>query len=234
MTQGTLLITGSSRGIGLELTRQYLEAGWRVHATCRHPEQSLALTQLAAGGHGGRLSLHPLDVTDWHQIMGLQAVLRGQPLDLLINNAGALGPKMQGLGEIHPDAWLETLRVNSIAPLILLEALVDNLAAGQRRIVANLSSKMGSIEDNRSGGYYIYRSSKAALNAAMRSAALDLAQRGITVVLLHPGWVRTRMGGPQAELEVADSVAHMRQVLDRIGPRDTGRFIDLDGSDIPW
>lgn len=233
MTHGTLLITGASRGIGLEMVRQYVETGWRVYATCRKPEQSLALTQLAAS-HPGHLSLHPLDVTDCHQIMGLRAVLRDQPLDLLINNAGVLGPKLQGLGEIHPDAWLETLRVNSIAPLKLLEALVDNLAASRRRVVASLSSKMGSIQDNSSGGYYIYRSSKAALNAAMRSAALDLAQRGITVVLLHPGWVRTRMGGPQAELEVADSVTRMRHLLEELTARDTGRFIDLDGSTIPW
>lgn len=232
-TSGRVLITGASRGIGLEFVRQYVQAGWRVYATCRSPERALDLNRLAASNHE-MVSVHPLDVTDPAQIESISDVLGDQALDLLINNAGVLGPKNQGFGHTDPDAWVYTFRVNAIAPLKLLEALVDNLAADGGGLVATVSSKMASVEDNDSGGYYIYRSSKTAVNAVLKSAALDLAERDITVVALHPGWVRTAMGGPDAEIDAVESVAQMRKILDDAGPADRGRFIDLDGSTIPW
>jgi NAD(P)-dependent dehydrogenase (short-subunit alcohol dehydrogenase family) len=229
----SVLITGASRGIGLEFARQYAGAGWRVYATCRSPERAQELSRLAAANREG-ISVHPLDVTDPRHIEALVEMLRGRPLDLLLNNAGVLGPRLQGFGHIDIDAWVYALRVNAIAPLTLIEALVESLATSQRRLVANLSSRMGSMGENDSGGYYIYRSSKAALNAVVRSAGLDLAQRGITVVALHPGWVHTDMGGHNAELDPPESVERMRALLERVGPAETGRFFDLDGTPILW
>ena len=232
-TKGSVLITGSSRGLGLEFVRQYLQDGWRVYATCRSPERALDLARLA-GENRDTLSLHPLDVSEPRHIRALQQVLAGVPLDLLINNAGVLGPKNQGFGHTDADAWLYALRVNTIAPLKMIEAFTDNLAAGGRKLAATVTSRMGSIGDNDSGGYYIYRSSKAAANAVVKSAALDLKKREITVVALHPGWVRTDMGGPEAELEAEQSVEQLRRLLERVGPEDSGVFFDLDGSVIPW
>jgi len=228
-----VLITGASRGIGLEFVRQYAQAGWRVYATCRNPERAQELTRLAAASHDS-VSVHSLDVTDSRHIDAVREMLQGLPLDVLINNAGVLGPKLQGFGHIDVDAWMYTMRVNAIAPLKLIDALVESLASGERRLVANLSSRMGSITDNGSGGYYIYRSSKAALNAVVRNAALDLAPRGIMVVALHPGWVRTDMGGLAGELDPVHSVERMRTLLDRVRSADSGGFFDLDGTSIPW
>jgi NAD(P)-dependent dehydrogenase (short-subunit alcohol dehydrogenase family) len=228
-----VLITGSSRGIGLEFVRQYAQAGWRVYATCRKPERALELSRLAAASRDC-VSVHPLDVTESRHLEALKEILKGQPLDMLINNAGVLGPKLQGFGHVDVDAWTYTMRVNAIAPLKLVEALVENLAVGEQRLVANLSSRMGSITDNRSGDYYIYRSSKASLNAVVRNMAQDLAPRGIKVVALHPGWVKTDMGGLAGELDPVHSVERMRALLARLHLSDSGGFFDVDGTLIQW
>lgn len=225
----TVLITGAGRGIGLALAREYLEAGWRVYACARSPEKAPALNALAAAAQG-RLSVHPLDVTDARHI----AVLAGTPLDVLINNAGVYGGQRQGFGETDEQAWLDCLRTNLIAPMKMMEALVEQVAASERRIMACLSSKMGSMAENRSGGAYLYCSSKAALNAVVASAAIGLAPRGIIAVALHPGWVRTDMGGPEAPLDPQQSAGRLRRLLERIGPADSGRLLDIDGRIIPW
>jgi NAD(P)-dependent dehydrogenase (short-subunit alcohol dehydrogenase family) len=228
-----VLITGANRGIGLEMARQYASDGWRVYACCRQPERAQALSRLAAGA-AGRVSIHPLDVTNAAQIAALPAVLGDASLDLLINNAGVYGQDDARFGNTDVSAWLRTFEVNAIAPLKIMEALVESVARSHRRVMACVSSKMGSMADNRSGGSYVYRSSKAALNAVVTSAAVDLRDRGITVVALNPGWVKTDMGGPNAEITVAESVTALRAVLDRVGPGDSGRFIDVDGTTIPW
>ncbi|SFM24572.1 Short-chain dehydrogenase [Ectothiorhodospira mobilis] len=228
----TVLITGASRGIGLELTRQFAQAGARVIAACRHPERAPELNRLAADTQG-RVSVQPLDVTQPAQVAALAAVMQGLALDILINNAGAFGP-VAPFGETDEAAWIETFRINTVAPLKLMEALADSVAASERRLMVNMTSKMGSIADNRSGGLYIYRSTKAALNAVVASAAHDLRPRGITVVAQHPGWVRTDMGGPNGEISVQESATALRGIFARLGPDDSGRFIDIDGGDIPW
>lgn len=228
-----VLVTGANRGIGLEMARQYASAGWRVHACCRQPERAPELSRLAAAS-AGQVSIHPLDVTNPAQIAALPAVLGREPLDLLINNAGVYGPDDAGFGNTDVRAWLEIFHVNAIAPLKIMEALVEPVARSRRRVMACVSSKMGSMADNRSGGSYLYRSSKAALNAVVMSAAVDLRPRGITVVALNPGWVKTDMGGPNAEITVAESVGALRAILDHVGPADGGRFIDVDGTTIPW
>ncbi len=229
----TLLVTGANRGIGLEWVRQYAAVGWRVYAGCRKPETALDLNRLMAGSDG-RISVHPLDVTNPAHIAGIKSVLGAQPLDILLNNAGIYGQDDASFGNTDETLWLQTFRVNCIAPMKMMEALVDNVSASKRRIIATLSSKMGSMADNGSGGSYVYRSSKAAVNAVMKSASVDLRRQGITTVILHPGWVKTDMGGPNAEITTQQSVTHMRAILDRVTPADNGHFFDIDGSIIPW
>ena len=228
-----ILVTGANRGIGLELVRQYAADGWRVDACCRAPERADALQALAATAPK-RVILHRLDVTDDEQIGALADRLNGRPIDILFNNAGIYGQIDAWFGNTRRDDWLTALNVNTISPMKVMESLVDNVAGSELKLIATLSSKMGSMADNRSGGSYVYRSTKAALNAVMVSAAHDLKPRGVTAVILHPGWVRTDMGGPNAEISVAESVATMRRTLSRIGPEDTGSFFDIDGSIIPW
>ncbi|MCC7411714.1 MAG: SDR family oxidoreductase [Gammaproteobacteria bacterium] len=230
---GTVLVTGAGRGLGLGFVRSFDADGWRVYATCRTPEAASELARLAAASNG-RVSVLPLDVTNAAQIRAVAAIAGAEPLDILVNSAGTWGQEHSRFGTTDSEAWLQAFRVNTIAPLKLMEALVDGLAASRRRLVFNVSSRMGSIADNDAGGGYTYRSSKAALNAVVRSAAIDLAGRGIVVVAVHPGWVRTAMGGPSASLSVSDSVARMRALMDRIGPADSGCFFHCDGYALPW
>ncbi len=228
----TVVITGANRGIGLEFARQYAAEGWRVYATCRQPERAMELSQLAAANPG--LAVHPLDVSNAMQIRAFAAVLGNEPVDLLINNAGTYGPDGVRFGNTDETGWIDNFRTNVIGPMKMMEALADNVAASELRLIASLSSKMGSMADNGSGGAYIYRSGKAALNAVMKSAAIDLAPRGITAVVLHPGWVRTAMGGPNGEIDADTSARCMRELLARVTPDDAGSFFDIDGSIIPW
>jgi NAD(P)-dependent dehydrogenase (short-subunit alcohol dehydrogenase family) len=228
----TILITGANRGIGLELVRQYSADGWKVHACCREPGKAGDLENLQ-DNPGGKVTIHRLDVTGRAQVRLFAESLKGEPIDILMNNAGVYG-SMEGFGKVDDKIWLYTLKVNTMAPMHVAEALADNVAASSKKLIATMSSKMGSIGDNTSGGYYIYRSSKAAVNIVMKSMALDLRERGITVVTLHPGWVRTDMGGTAAPLTVEQSVTGLRKVLEEVGPADSGRFLGWDGAEVPW
>ena len=230
----TVLITGAGRGIGLEFARQYLaDAGWRVLACCRQPERATELKPLAAASRG-RLEVLPLDVRDAGQITALAGTLRGQAIDILINNAGVYGQRAAALGAIEADTWRLTLEVNALAPLKMCEAFVEHVARSERRLMVAITSRMGSIADNTSGGHYAYRASKAALNAAVKSLALDLRPQGITCLALHPGWVRTAMGGSEAPLSVTESVTGLRKVMAAARPAQSGRFLAFDGAEIPW
>ena len=228
----TILITGSNRGIGLELTHQYAAQGWQVLACCRRPDQATALNRL--GEQFPNITLHTLDVTQQDQVQKLATQLHDCPIDILFNNAGVYGPDDAVFGNTDEARWLECLRVNVIAQMKMMEAFVTQVAASQHKLIAAMSSKMGSMADNGSGGSYIYRSSKAALNAVMKSAAIDLEPKGVKVAILHPGWVQTDMGGPNAEITVAESVGRMREILDTMRPENSGSFFDIDGSIIPW
>ncbi|MGA7802294.1 MAG: SDR family oxidoreductase [Gammaproteobacteria bacterium] len=229
----SVLVTGANRGIGLEFVRQYAEAGWRVFACCRTPEQAGALNELAAGA--GTVSVHPLDVANHDQIDALGKVLGSEPLDVLLNNAGTYGDHgHQDLGNLDYLSWAHTFRVNTMGPVRMVERLLSNLEHGQRRLIVTLTSLMGSIADNTSGGSYLYRTSKTALNAAMKSVALDLAPRGIHVLLLHPGWVKTDMGGPNALITPQDSVRAIRQRIEMFTPDQSGDFLNYDGHEYPW
>ena len=229
-----VLITGANRGLGLEFARQYAQAGWQVHACCRDPGHARELQDLAAQS-GGSVSLHALDVADAGQITRLAAELASQPVDLLLNNAGVYpDARHSSMAAPTDEAWILGYRVNVIAPLKMALAFAPHLAHSRRKLVVNISSKMGSMGDNSSGGSYLYRSSKAALNAISKSLAVDLAPQGITVLVLHPGWVVTDMGGPNALISPAESVAGMRQVIEQAGPHLSGCFIDYAGKAVPW
>jgi len=228
-----LLITGASRGIGLEMVRSSMERGWRVYACCRHPQQAKSLLGLAALAPD-KISVHIADMRELATLQALAYELRNESIDMLINNAGVYGPDQNRFGEVDVAGWQDAFQVNCIAPLKLAELMIGQLHGGNQKIIACLSSKMASMADNGSGGSYIYRSSKAALNAVVKSMSIDLAAQGIKAVALHPGWVKTDMGGPHAEISTAESVSKMFEILLSLDTSDSGRFIDIDGSDIPW
>ncbi|HVL01591.1 MAG TPA: SDR family oxidoreductase [Dongiaceae bacterium] len=228
----TVLITGANRGLGLEFAKQYLEQGNRVIATARDLEKAKELQGLARQ-FPETLTLHVLDVTDAASRKQLARDLDNQPIHLLINNAGVSGG-WGSFGKLDEAAWLQVLHANAIAPIKMVEALRANLANAEAATVAILSSKMGSMADNTSGGSYIYRSSKAALNAAAKSLAIDLAGENIKVAILHPGWVRTDMGGPNGLIDAPASVSGLRRVIAGLTKNQCGQFIAYDGTVIPW
>ncbi|ELA9310653.1 SDR family oxidoreductase [Vibrio parahaemolyticus] len=225
-----VFITGANRGIGLSLTELYLERGWNVHATSRNVTDSDELQALRA--RYSSLSLHELDITDYAKIALLAQSL--PPIDLLINNAGYYGPKGYGFGNTDVDEWRKVLEINTIAPLKLVETLYPQLQQGQLKKIACISSKVGSMTENTSGGGYIYRSSKAALNSVVKSLSNDLTPDGVTVLALHPGWVRTAMGGPNALIDAETSAQGLAQVIDQSTVEHSGQFINYDGTSLPW
>jgi NAD(P)-dependent dehydrogenase (short-subunit alcohol dehydrogenase family) len=229
----TILITGANRGIGLEFARQYAADGWRVLACCRDPQSATELRSLT-GGAGGSVGVYRLDVRDFARAADLAREIGDVPIDLLLSNAGVYGPNKMFLGQIDYVAWAEVLAVNTMAPLRLVECFVEHVARSDRKLIACISSTMGSMARNTEGRHYLYRSSKAALNAVVKSLSIDLAPRGIAVVSLCPGWVRTDMGGPDASLAPAESVGSLRRVLGGLTPADTGKFLYYDGRETPW
>jgi NAD(P)-dependent dehydrogenase (short-subunit alcohol dehydrogenase family) len=226
------LVTGANRGIGLEWCRQYADAGWRVFATCRHPEAAGELHELAR--RQPRLSIHRLDVTRAESLAALRAELQDEAIDVLVNNAGIYLEKYIRTDELRYDDWLQTLEVNTLGPMRVAEALLEPVAASRRRLIVTMTSHMGSIAEIEAPGDYYYRSSKAALNAAMKGLSIALKERGIGVLLLHPGWVRTRMGGWDAPLSPAESVAGMRRLADKFDMDMSGRFFRYNDTEIPW
>ncbi len=232
----TILITGCNRGIGLEFVNQYAKAGCQVHATCRNPATASELTSLASAHPNVRV--HRLDVTNQSNIGQLKSDIDGTELNGIIHNAGVYPSQGLQLASIDPERWLDAFRVNTIAPAMLTQALLPNLEtaaqAGLPGQVAIISSKVGSIDDNQSGGSYPYRSSKTAANQVMKSLSIDLAPKGIRVVSLHPGWVQTDMGGPSALISAETSVSGMRQVLSNLTKEQSGQFFNYDGTTIAW
>ena len=228
-----VLITGASRGLGFELAKQYAVEGWRVIACCRKPEDAIALKKLAPSARD-MLSAVAMDVADNDTVRNAALTLKDVVVDILINSAGIAGVPQQSTGKIDYASWARVLDVNTMGPLRVLEAFTDNLARSERRLVVTITSGMGSLADNTSGGSIAYRSSKAAVNMVMRSAAIDLAPRGITCVLINPGWVKTDMGGPDATLSPQQSVSAMRRLIETLGPNDSGKFYNYDGREYPW
>ena len=229
-----ILITGSNRGIGLEWVRQYVEIGWRVYATCRFPEEAEALNLLAQ--QHTNLSVHRLDVTHPEEIQAIANELRTQALDILVNNAGVYFERWgkDKLGSIDYGDWLQTYDVNVLGAVRVTEALRNSLAQGKQRLVVMTTSHMGSIADIAGPNDYAYRSSKAALNATVQGLVHELKPLGIGILLVHPGWVRTRMGGNSGRFTVSESVNNMRELVKNFELRDSGRFYRYDGAIIPW
>jgi NAD(P)-dependent dehydrogenase (short-subunit alcohol dehydrogenase family) len=227
------LITGGNRGLGLEFARQYAAEGWQVYATCRDPNSASELHRLADASDY-KVQIMALDVTDLASVKTAARELEGQAIDLLLNNAGVGGPRGQTIGNIDYDAWANVLDVNTLGPLRVSEAFVDHVAGSERKLIVTLTSGMGSIADNTSGGAFAYRSSKAAVNMVMRSLAIDLAPRGITCVVINPGWVRTDMGGPHGTQTPAESVTKLRRLIDNLKPVHSGKFFNHDGREYAW
>ena len=229
----TVLITGANRGLGLEFCKQYADEGWKVLACCRVPQEATGLKNLA--GRYPHVSILALDVADLTQIEQLAAQLHDTSIDVLINNAGVYGDSHErGFGLLDYPAWTKTLAVNVQAPVKMAELFLPHLKRGDKKLLVAISSLMGSITDNSSGGSIIYRSSKAALNAVMKSLAIDLKGQAVGVLIFHPGWVKTDMGGPNGLIEATESVAGMRKIIAEFSPGQTGSFVKYDGTPLPW
>lgn len=222
----TVLITGANRGLGLEFARQYAAAGSTVLAACRKPHEASQLSGISG------IELCALDVASAASVGELASSLRDRPIDILINNAGLL---IEGqIGHNDPEAVLQMLRVNTLGPLMLSEALISNVAASTRKLVVTVSSDLGSLGGNASGGNLGYRVSKAAVNMVMRTLAVEFKPRNVACVMLTPGWVRTDMGGSKAPLSPTHSVTGMCRVIERLGIRDSGRWLDHSGQECHW
>ncbi len=230
----SILITGSNRGLGLEWTRQYVQHDWQVYATCRNPDEAEELQQLNCDYP--KIEIHRLDVTHPEEIAAVAETLEYKPIDILLNNAGVYLEKFEHstLKHIDYSHWDETYRVNTLGAVRVTEAFSGHVARSEKRLVVAITSHMGSIAEIESPGSYAYRSSKAALNAAMKGISLELRQNKVGVLLLHPGWVKTRMGGPDALISTKESVNGMRGVIATFEIEKSGQFYRYDGSVIPW
>jgi NAD(P)-dependent dehydrogenase (short-subunit alcohol dehydrogenase family) len=222
----TFLVTGANRGIGLEYARQLSERGDRVIATAREPEKARELSALG-------VRIEQLDVADADSVSTFVRRLAGTPIDVLINNAGVgdAGPPLEGLSM---DDVEHAYRVNAVGPLRVTQALLPNLRAGKRRLVIGMTSGLGSVSRNESGGWYAYRASKAALNQLFRTMAEELEKERFTFVVLCPGWVQTDMGGAGAPTSVEESVRGLLKVIDGLKPSDTSRFLNHRGKEVAW
>jgi NAD(P)-dependent dehydrogenase (short-subunit alcohol dehydrogenase family) len=227
------VVTGTNRGIGLELTRQLLARGDEVEALAREPDRARELRDLQHR-HGGALSVLACDVSSDSSVRAYASARPRAPVDLLINNAALYGTS-RGLEREDPAEVLHVLDVNAVGALRMTQALLGALREGRDRKVAHISSGMGSIGENSSGGYYAYRMSKAALNMFSVTLAEGVRKHGLISVVLNPGWVQTDMGGAGAPVPVRDSAAGLLQLIDRLTPADSGKFLDYRaGEEIPW
>jgi NAD(P)-dependent dehydrogenase (short-subunit alcohol dehydrogenase family) len=236
----SILITGANRGLGFGLAKLYVADGWRVFACCRNPDSASELSAVADASNGS-LTLHKVDVEDHASIDSLAASLKDQPIDVLLNVAGYYGKiivtdpgGLQEFGTSDYSEWDKTMRINVYGPMKMAEALIDNVIASDQKKLVTLSSVIGSIGGNNVGKIYPYRASKAAVNAIMKSMAVDFKEKGVTAIPMHPGWVRTEMGGPVADIDADTSTAGMKKVIDGLTLADSGKYMVYDGSELPW
>ncbi len=227
----SIMITSANRGLGLEFVRQYAADGWTIFAACRNPDAADDLHELT---RSGSITVLPIDVTDLSSVRHAAAGLNGESIDVLLNSAGIIGKPGQRTGHIDYESWEQVLNVNTMGPLRVTEAFVEHVARSERKLIVTITSGLGSLTDNTSGGSIPYRSSKAAVNMAMRSAAIDLAPRGIACVLVNPGWVKTDMGGPGAPLTPSESVAALKSLIATFGLAHSGKFFHYDGREYAW
>ena len=226
----TVLITGANRGLGYEFVKQYSENGFEVLACCRNKNNAKELEELAENSN--KIKVYELDVGNAKAIKSLSQQLKNEKIDVLINNAGIY--RSSTVGNINYDEWIESFKVNSIAPYQIVENFLNQIMNSDLKKVVSITSKMGSIDDNTSGGSYIYRSSKTALNSMMRCLTHDLKNQGVATLTLHPGWVRTDMGGPGGWIDSFESVQGMIKQIDKLTIDDSGNYLDYAGKSINW
>jgi NAD(P)-dependent dehydrogenase (short-subunit alcohol dehydrogenase family) len=222
----TVLVTGANRGIGLEYARQLSSKGYRVIGTARNPARANELAAIAD-------RVEALDVADAASVAALAKRLEGEAIDILINNAGIFDRTDVSLDKVDFELLQQTLTINTLGPLRVIQALMPNLRLGQRKLIVSMSSQLGSIEQS-NGRWYGYRTSKAALNQINKTLSAELAPEGFICVVVHPGWVRTDMGGTAATYTPKESVAGLIGVIEGLGSADNGRFYDFQGKPIPW
>ena len=228
-----ILVTGANRGLGLGLVKKFLKNDEKVFCTTRNVSKSKELI-LCKEKYNDNLEICELDLLDKDSPNILSNFLGDETIDLFINNAGVIGHSAQHFKSVSLNHWLEVLKVNLIAPLLITQSIIKNIEKSSEKKIYIISSKVGSIEDNKSGGMYIYRSSKTALNQVVKSLSIDLKPLGISVISLHPGWVKTEMGGPNALLSVEESVNGMVDVISNTSIINSGQFINYDGTRLPW
>ncbi|MBL9025417.1 MAG: SDR family oxidoreductase [Myxococcales bacterium] len=226
------VVTGANRGIGLELVRQLASRGDEVEAVVRDPAGAGELERLAARTPA-QVRVHACDVASDSSVNALARSIGPVPVDVLINNAGVMG-RMLSLEELDLEDAMHTFDVNALGPVRVVRAMLPSLLKSEVRRVVHITSGMGSIADNTSGGAYGYRMSKAALNMANKSMSVDLASRRFTCVVINPGWVQTDMGGAGAPTPVAESVSKMLAIVDGLSPSQTGTFFDYKGGTFPY
>jgi len=227
---GTVFITGANRGLGLEFVKEFMGKNYEVIATCRVLKSSDDLGKLAKSN--STIQSYQLDVSNTKNIRELAVHLKNKPIDILINNAGIY--RSGSFSSVNKDSWVESFVTNTIGPYEVIEKFLPNILQGHEKKVVSITSKMGSIDDNTSGGSYIYRSSKTALNSMMRSLTHDLKSHDIATMTLHPGWVRTDMGGPGGWIDVKESVSGMIDQISNLSLQNTGQYIDYAGKPIKW
>ena len=228
-TKYIVLITGANRCLGLEFAKQYAKDGYEVIACSRKINKKDDLHKLQANFKN--ISIYKLDVANFSSVDQLAKSLR-KPIDILINNAGIYPDS--SIDHIDYKIWLDAFKINTLAAFKMTKALLPHLKKGQLKKIASLTSKMGSIDDNSGGGEYLYRSSKTALNMVMKSLSIDLKPYDLSVITLHPGWVRTDMGGPNGLIDADESVTGMKRQIDKLSIKTSGQFIAYDGKKIPW
>ena len=227
-----ILITGANRGIGLGFVRNYIEKN--IHLTCTTRDIPASKELLAfKEKYPDNMEIFELDLLKENAAITLANFIKDRPIDILISNAG-VGSSNQHFQAVSSTQWLKVLKVNLIVPLMITQAVFENVKKSSVKKIFFLSSQLGSIEDNKSGGMYIYRSSKTGLNQVVKSLSIDLKAYGITVVALHPGWVKTDMGGPNAPVSIDESVEGMIRVIDTTDIKDTGKFLNYNGRELPW
>jgi NAD(P)-dependent dehydrogenase (short-subunit alcohol dehydrogenase family) len=226
----TVLITGANRGIGLGLAKQYVGIGDKVIAACRNPDMADALQRLSAAGD---IKVVSLDVGDNQSVADLAHILAGQPIDVLINNAGVGGGQQQSLLELDEEQWLHVFRINTMAPVFVTRALLPNLVLAAKPKVMIISSQLGAISYPNIG-VYAYESSKAAINKVVRGMAQDFKEKNIAVFAIHPGWVKTDMGGANAAITVDESTAGLVDTFAGLSMANTGTFWQWDGTQHEW
>lgn len=234
MPQKSILITGCSSGIGYDAAHTLQKRGWRVFATCRDPFEAGGLLDLV--DYHASVSMHPLDVADPDSVAALPRALGDVAIDVLVHNAGVWkdwDPTLR-IGKLQFEAWEETWQVNVLGVARVTDALLEQVARSDMRLIVGITSEMGCVSKITSPGSYAYRASKAALNAMLHGMAHELRRRNVGVLLLHPGWVRTRIGGDSAALSPAEAVTAMIERIEGFTMEQTGKLFDYRGRELKW